>query len=133
MKEQIKRYRDGGQAIVEFALALPLILLLVFGIIEFGYLLFSFSSVNTASRDAARYGIAIGDGVVAGQRYYDCQGIVNAGLVVGGFAGMDASDFTIEYDNGPDEGDGSYVVKYANCAQLAASGGNDSIIFGVGL
>jgi len=123
--------KDGGQTMVEFALALPFILLLVFGIIEFGYLLFSFSSVNTASRDAARYGIAVGDGTVSGQRYYDCDGIVNAGLRVGQFAGMEAADFSIQYDNGPDKGDGTHLVMYADCPSLAAKGGkSDGINFG---
>lgn len=118
-----------GQGIVEFAIVLPVVLMVVFGIIELGFLIFSYSSVNSASREAARYGIAIGD-VGAGQRYYDCSGIVTAGMRIGRFAGMDTGDFTIVYDNGPDEGDGSYVQKYSSCADLASHNGADTIRFG---
>jgi hypothetical protein len=118
-----------GQGIVEFAIVLPVVLLLVFGIIELGFLIFSYSSVNSASREAARYGIAIGN-VTGGQRYYDCSGIIDAGLKIGRFAGMDSGDFTIVYDNGPDEGDGTYLQKYSSCTDLASHNGNDSIRFG---
>jgi hypothetical protein len=118
-----------GQGIVEFAIVLPVVLVVVFGIIEIGFLIFSYSSVNSASREAARYGIAIGD-VTGGQRYYDCTGIVTSGLSIGRFAGMESTDFAIVYDNGPDEGDGSHVQKYSSCADLASHNGNDSIRFG---
>lgn len=110
---------------VEFALALPIVLLIVFGIIEFGYMLFVWSSVNTASRNAARYGIAVGE--VGGElRYYDCDGIIDAGLDPGRYAGILASEFTISYDSGPD----SSSPLYADCATLAAEGGDDDIVFG---
>ncbi len=119
-----KKKFDHGQGIVEFAIVLPVVLMLVFGIIEIGFLLFSYSSVNSASREAARYGIAIGD-VGASQRYYDCDGILTAGMRIGRFAGMDTGDFSIAYDSGP----GS-AIKYTSCADLASHGGNDSIRFG---
>ena len=45
---------ENGQGMVEFALVLPLLLLVMFGIIEFGRLLFIYSAVFTSSRDAAR-------------------------------------------------------------------------------
>ncbi|MEN4041110.1 MAG: pilus assembly protein, partial [Anaerolineaceae bacterium] len=45
-----------GQGMVEFALAIPVLLLILFGIIEMGRLMFYYSSVATASREAARYG-----------------------------------------------------------------------------
>ena len=124
-----RRNRQQGQGIVEFALVLPVVLMVVFGVIEVGFLLFSYSSVNSAAREGARYGIAIGD-VSGGQRYYDCSGIVDAALRIGKFAGMKAGDISVYYDNGPDEGDGTYVQKYASCSALASYNGNDSIRFG---
>ncbi len=48
--------RDRGAAAVEFALVLPLLLVLVFGIIDFGYLVNRGSLINNAARDAAREG-----------------------------------------------------------------------------
>jgi Flp pilus assembly protein TadG len=40
---------------VEFAIALPLLLLLLFGIAEFGRMLFQYNSLLQAGRDAGRY------------------------------------------------------------------------------
>jgi Flp pilus assembly protein TadG len=119
-----KRHKTDGQGMVEFALVLPIVLLIVFGVIEFGYLLFVFSSVNTASRDAARYGIAVGD-VSGDLRYYDCDGIVGAGQRIGRFAGILETEYTITYDSGP----GTSAI-YADCPTLAAHDGVDNIYFG---
>jgi hypothetical protein len=49
-----------AQGMVEFALALPVFLLLMLGIIEFARLLVTYSAVYTASREAVRYGVATG-------------------------------------------------------------------------
>jgi len=45
-----------AQALVEFALVLPLLLLLIIGIIDFGRALFVYSEVSNAAREAVRYG-----------------------------------------------------------------------------
>src|SRR5512143_4259638 len=69
------RPKSPAQAMVEFALALPILLLVVYGLIETGRLLFMYASVVTAARQAARYGSATGD-IGTGTRYYnDCNGI----------------------------------------------------------
>ncbi len=50
-----QRRRDQrGVVAVEFALVMPILLLLVFGIIEFGYMLNRDTIVNNSSRDGAR-------------------------------------------------------------------------------
>jgi hypothetical protein len=63
-----------AQAIVEFMLALPVLLMLLYGIVEVGRLIFIFSSVANASRQAARYGSASGE-VDNVAFYQDCEGI----------------------------------------------------------
>lgn len=45
-----------GQALVEFALILPIILLLILGIVQFGMLLNSYLSLTNAAREGARTG-----------------------------------------------------------------------------
>lgn len=45
-----------AQALVEFALVLPLLLLLIIAIIDFGRALFIYSEVSNAAREAVRYG-----------------------------------------------------------------------------
>jgi hypothetical protein len=49
--------REAGQELVEFALILPLLLLLFFGIIEVGRLMLSYNTIANAAREGARYGI----------------------------------------------------------------------------
>jgi len=48
---------EKGQAMVEFALILPILLLLVMGIAEFGMIFNSYLSVQNATREGARIGI----------------------------------------------------------------------------
>ena len=54
--------KSKAQALVEFAIVLPLLMLLLYGLLEAGRLLFLYSNVVTASRQAARYGSATGQG-----------------------------------------------------------------------
>ena len=48
---------QGGQSIVEFALVLPLLLLLTFGVIEFGFFVYNQQIITNAAREGARAGI----------------------------------------------------------------------------
>lgn len=45
-----------GQSLVEFALVLPLLLLLICGIVDLGRLLFAYSSLNMTNQEAVRMG-----------------------------------------------------------------------------
>lgn len=51
--------RQEGQSLVEFALILPVFLILLFGVIEFGLLLYNQHVITNASREGARYGIVV--------------------------------------------------------------------------
>ncbi len=56
-----KRLRcERGQALVEMALILPVLLLLIFGIIEFGRIFNAYLIVTNAAREGARAGIVGG-------------------------------------------------------------------------
>ena len=74
--------KSKAQAIVEFAIALPVLLLLVYGILEVGRYLFLYSTVVNASRQGVRYASATGLGhggnpntTINYPRYQDCNGI----------------------------------------------------------
>ena len=54
MKNRKKEKKESGQAIVEFALVLPLFLLLVMGILDFGWLFYNYISFENCARNAAR-------------------------------------------------------------------------------
>lgn len=91
--------RHAGQGLVEFALVLPLILVVIAGIVEFGRMLAIYNSVSNASREAARYGSVVGDpGNGAGYYFLDCNGMAAAARRASSFAVLTA--ITITYDHG---------------------------------
>jgi Flp pilus assembly protein TadG len=49
--------RENGAAAVEFAILLPVLMMILFGIIEFGLVLYSQEVITNASREGARAGI----------------------------------------------------------------------------
>ena len=57
VKMDIKAKRQEGASAVEFAIILPLLLILVFGIIEFSILFYDKAMITNASREGARVGI----------------------------------------------------------------------------
>ena len=57
MKVKIIPFDQKGVAAVEFAIILPLLLILLFGIIEFGIILYDKAMITNASREGARAGI----------------------------------------------------------------------------
>jgi hypothetical protein len=59
MKDDRFLKNQNGATAVEFAVILPLLLLLIFGIIEFGLLLFNRHVITNAVREAARAGIVV--------------------------------------------------------------------------
>lgn len=116
------RKSSKGQGMVELALVLPLFLLLLYGIFEIGRLVFMYSAVLNASRDAARYAAAA-DAVRANdstylEYYKDCDGIRTRARNVSAFVNLTASNaITISYDSGP--GTGSIE---SSCEALRSSG-----------
>jgi Flp pilus assembly protein TadG len=50
----VKRQRQSGQSLVEFALVVPIFVLLVFGLIDFSRLVFTYISISNGAREMAR-------------------------------------------------------------------------------
>jgi hypothetical protein len=93
--------KNRAQAMVEFAIALPILLMLLYGLLETGRLLFLYSTIVTASRQAVRYGSATGVGTTTVPRYQDCAGIRAAAQKVDFLNAFDDEDIEIAYDSGP--------------------------------
>ena len=55
MARDAKRTRGLGQAVTEFAIVLPIFLMLVFGIIDLGRVIWGLDNVSNAAREGARY------------------------------------------------------------------------------
>ena len=56
-KSEKKRRRESGQAAVEMALMLPLLLLLIFGMLEMGWLATTRQTMDAITREATRAGV----------------------------------------------------------------------------
>ena len=56
----MRKLNERGVAAAEFALLLPVLLMILFGIIEFGMIMYSRELITNASREGARAGIVQG-------------------------------------------------------------------------
>jgi len=57
-----RRARTRGQSLVEFALGVPLFMLLLLGMVEFGFIFTHHIGLEYASREGARMGSALASG-----------------------------------------------------------------------
>ncbi len=101
-KSRKKRENKQGQAMVEFALALPILMLIIVGLLEAGRLVFMYGAIITSSREAVRYGSVIGlvDGNPDAFRYQDCAGIIQIAQDRAFLIDPSNLTVTIEYDTG---------------------------------
>ena len=121
-----RRIAGRGQGMVEFAIIIPVALTLMLGILEFGRLMIIYIDVNSASREAARYGAAIGNNGSGVLYYRDCTGIRNAAIRVGQIAGVNSSEITITYNNifylgNSDAGTPPQTIAAVDCATIAGA------------
>jgi hypothetical protein len=63
MTLRLRRSRSPGQALVEFALVLPLFITLLLAIFDLGRVIWARNSVENAAREGARYAIVHGDSI----------------------------------------------------------------------
>lgn len=107
MKKAIrkKQKREDGQAMVEFALILPIFLLILCGIIDFGWLFYNQLSLNNACREGARYAVVHTD------ENADTQSIINhiENISTTVFAN-DGVDITVKYSSPSDPTAGDVTV-----------------------
>jgi Flp pilus assembly protein TadG len=84
-----KRMRsERGAELIEFALTLPLLLLLVLGIIEFGFMFQEYEVVTNAAREGARIGALIPS---AGYKATEAQQRAMDYLIAGGLKSAQAT------------------------------------------
>jgi hypothetical protein len=113
--ESVRRKPQKGQTLAEFALTLPILLLLLFGIIEFGRIFQAWVTLQNAARAGARY-------ASTGQ-YFTDRYVMNLNR---GF--NDATGFIACVNDGPDAGVNNPVIaagqpdKRGNLAQIFPNG-----------
>lgn len=86
---------------VEFALVIPILLTMILGIFEFGRVMWIYTSVTSASREATRYGLVQGDSGGGTPYSLDCTGIRETAKAIGWPGNVQDADVTITYDTGP--------------------------------
>ena len=98
-----------GAELIEFALVLPLLLLIIAGIIDFGFLFQSYEAVTNAAREGARVGVLPGysgaDVQARVSSYISASGLPNAAtaamttrsVATGGGPPVDVIDVTVTY------------------------------------
>jgi Flp pilus assembly protein TadG len=88
MKDGKKTQR--GSSAVEFALVLPLLLFVVFAIVDFGWLFFTDAQVTNAARQGARTGAAQDPGLVESKAKDSAEQALTASHLDVGKANVDA-------------------------------------------
>lgn len=91
-----------GQALVEFALVLPVLVLLLFASVDFSRAFFTLQAVTHASREGAR------SGIVSGATAADVNGAVNTRLVSAGLT--QTASVTVTGVDGAASGDPTTVT-----------------------
>ena len=100
---------SSGQGMVEFALLLPVLILLTAGIVEFGRLLAIYNGLSNSAREAARLGAAVN--ISGSTPYYtDCAAMRDAAKRTSFLLTLADADIAIAYDHGSDP-------TFANCVQ----------------
>jgi Flp pilus assembly protein TadG len=96
--------RERGQDLVEYALILPVLLVLMFGIIQLALVILAYNTVGDAARQGARLGV-IGDnanraGDIAAEVYQvtDAAGMKRGDLIVNSVHQQDKIRVTVTYN-----------------------------------
>lgn len=96
-----------GQSLVEFALVIPVFILLIFGLIDGGRLVYTYNTVANAARDAAR--VAIVNQSTSGAETCDTTSATawpnGCGAASALALNVQPSDVTVVYKNADDSGD----------------------------
>jgi Flp pilus assembly protein TadG len=87
-----------GQGLVEFALVMPILLLLIMGIVDFGWMVFNYNSLYNGVREALRYGSVTGLGSTP--QYVQCQVIRSRIRELANTSGIQDANIDIWFDDG---------------------------------
>lgn len=109
-----KTRRSKGQAMIEFALILPLLLLVIIGTFEFGRVIFVYANLFNAAREGVRYGL-INPQDYSGILQHAQDNVVLVRLDPG-------NDLTVKMDTGPGSADICTMAVGNTCPDYAEIG-----------
>jgi Flp pilus assembly protein TadG len=125
-----KARSDAGQAVVEFALIAPAVILIMFGVLSFG-LIFSWKNVlNNAAREGARAGaICMTDDQIRAVVASNCTVLPSAGTVVVGITSLDTGGNPLPANNRQRGGTVTVTVNYiANVVSIPGIMSNTKLL-----
>lgn len=94
LQRWLKRLRrEDGAAVVEFALVLPILMILVFGIVDFARAFYTINSLVSAAREGARYGALLEEPLSSASRTAIVSRVRAASYPFGGERIADAQIF----------------------------------------
>lgn len=121
------RRLEGGQELVEYSLILPLLLLLIFGIVDFGIAVLNYNTIANAAREGARAAI-LPPSDVCDLSCQDVNALVAAQRLT---TGLNAGELTVSSPDRSVAGavtmEVSYNVRLITGPVIAALGGADTI------
>ena len=103
MRLNVRRVRRGqsGSALVEFALSGAILITMLFGVIEFGYALYTYQYVNEVARELTRYAIVRGSACSSSSSMPNC-GFTDTGATlqtyaqsIYGYPGINTNNLTV--------------------------------------
>jgi len=109
--------KDEGASLIEFAVAMPLLLILVLGIIEFGFVLAQMNEVRHGAREGARYA-AVSRPDVNGDSTEGDNADVQA-VVCGAVNLPGTASITVELSGGPNRYDYGTIRVVADTESLS--------------
>jgi Flp pilus assembly protein TadG len=108
MKRKLRNRRCQGSALIETALCLTIFIALLLGLMNVGFLVFSYHSISEVAREGARYASVRGSGSCTGaEQVTNCNATAAtlqsyiAGL---GFVGLSSSNVTVKWCKPPVSG-----------------------------
>lgn len=107
---KLKMPTERAQAMAEFAIALPVLLLILVGIFEVGRLMLIYSSINNASREAVRYASAYGLNDNNRNKFRDCEAIRTTAQRSAFLINVPNNNIQIQYYRPNKNADGTDVV-----------------------
>lgn len=110
---------DLGQDLVEFALILPLLLMLTFGIVDLARVVMTYNTLSNAAREGTRYGIIHNHNSEAQIKAHTMTLTTGTGIV--------ASDITVTRGGGLIEVAVSHDTPLIMGFLIAAAGGNNTL------
>lgn len=117
---RVKESRERGAALVEMAFVAPFLVILLLGMVEFGWMFGQFNEVRHAAREAARFA-AVSEPDLTGDGTFDEDDVLEAVCDALNLSGSGTVDVEIDQVTGDEIGDTAEVEVVLNVDSLTGA------------